>query len=207
MKIKLKYTLVTILKVYGIILGLYLILEIIENSFGSVDFSIVKSNTNLLKSFEKYNLLLLALKTLIIAPVIEEFIFREPLKKSKIGNNILFFVFCYSMLIIIIKPSLNFYFLNFYAVVLLLFNNFVQKKKKYILFSLIFTSIVFSAFHINNVETIDNVNNWHLYIYKVFPFIILGYGLGKIRLKLNVIWSIIGHSFFNLIPFVFKYIF
>lgn len=196
---KLKYTFLIILKVYILVFVIYSILGIIDHLSPTIDFSIAKSTNN----GNKTSILILALKTLFIAPIIEEFIFRKPIKHSKVNTIILLIVFFYSLLMSINKPNLNLYFLGAYSIILLLFHNLYKTKK--VLLPLIFTSIVFGCFHINNVQ-IDGSNQWYLYLYKIFPLIVLGFGLGLIRLKLNTFWSIIGHFIFNLIPFVFKYI-
>ena len=203
--IRLKFTLSVIVKVYIIIFVMYSILGVIDHFSNSIDFSIVKSISQGDKFNGTYFILWLGLKTLIIAPVVEEFIFRKPIKFSKSGSVILLVVVLYSILMIIIKPHLNFYFLGSYAILMLGFFYFFRKKKNMNYIPLIFTSLVFGVFHINNIEPVEP-HQWYLYIYNVFPIIILGIGLGLIRLRLNILWSIVGHSFFNLIPFFFKYI-
>lgn len=203
--IKFKFTLFIIVKVYILTFLLYLILGIIDHFSNSIDFSIVKSISEENEYNGTYFILWLGLKTLIIAPVVEEFIFRKPIKFSKSGSIILLLVVIYSVLMIIIKPHLNFYFLGAYSILMLGFYYFFKKKKNNNHIILIFTSLVFGVFHINNIVIVES-HQWYLYLYKVFPLIILGFGLGLIRLKLSVFWSIVGHSLFNLVPFFFKFI-
>jgi len=193
-----KFTLLVIVKVYIIIFVLYSILGIIDHLSTSIDFSIVKSISRGDKSNGVYFILWMGLKTLIIAPVVEEVVFRKPIKFSKCSSVIL-------LVMIIIKTHLNFYFLGTYAVLMLGLYYFLRERKNINYITLIFTSLVFGIFHINNIEPVEP-HQWFLYLYKVFPIIILGIGLGFLRLRLNILWGMIGHSLFNLIPFVFKYI-
>jgi hypothetical protein len=120
---------------------------------------------------------------------------------SKMSNVILIIVFTYSIISLIFTCDLNFYFLIFYSILVLAVNYLFNKKKvKLYSINLIITSVIFGLFHVNNFYLIDGAE-WYIYAYKIFPMIILGFGLGMIRLKLNVIWSIVGHSLFNLFPF------
>ena len=200
-----KYILLIIARVYLLVFILYSILGLIDHLSPSIDFSTVKSLRKESKPSEWKIILLLGLKSLIIAPVIEELMFRKPMKFSKISIIILLLTLLFSIITLVIKPNLNFYFLGTYVIFMLGFYFFFRKKKIMNYITLIFTSLVFGIFHVNNIETIET-HQWYLYIYKIFPLIILGFGLGVIRLKLNTLWSIVGHSFFNLIPFFFKYI-
>ena len=103
-----KFTLLVIVKVYIIIFVLYSILGIIDHLSTSIDFSIVKSISRGDKSNGVYFILWMGLKTLIIAPVVEEVVFRKPIKFSKCSSVILLVIILYSILMIIIK-TLMFY--------------------------------------------------------------------------------------------------
>jgi membrane protease YdiL (CAAX protease family) len=198
---KIKYTTIIIFKIYILVFILFLISELIDALVLSVDFSKIKSLNKKEENLDIYSILWLSIKVLIISPVSEEIIFRKPVKGSKMSNVILIIVFTYSIISLIFTCDLNFYFLIFYSILVLAVNYLFNKKKvKLYSINLIITSVIFGLFHVNNFYLIDGAE-WYIYAYKIFPMIILGFGLGMIRLKLNVIWSIVGHSLFNLFPF------
>ncbi len=185
---------------------LYSIFEVIDYLSLSIDFSIIKSIGKREKPSEWNSIFWFGLRSLIIAPIIEELIFRKPLKFSKRNSIILLLILLFSIITLIIKPNLNFFFLGAYALIMLSFYYFLKRKKKTLNYiTLIFSSFVFGFFHLSNIE-LPGTNQWYLIVYKIFPLIVLGFGLGFIRLKLNTFWSVIGHTLFNLIPFIFKYI-
>jgi|GEM_PF-3447279 len=204
-----KYTLSIVLLTYLCFFSFYLLLQVIDLFFESIDFSKLKEFKS--KSdfdFEENSFWHKAISALLLAPLIEELVFREPLKLSK-KNIIIPKLFLISSIIgLIIKRKFIFYLLIVYSIYLLLLFYFLQKpeKKNIVKLNVIITSILFGYLHIYTFDKVD-IAYWYLYLHKVIPLAIFGFFLAKIRLKLNTYWSILGHTVFNSIPFILSIIF
>jgi membrane protease YdiL (CAAX protease family) len=147
---------------------------------------------------------------LILAPIIEEFIFRLVLI-PKIRNFV--FLCCFTlimMLFFLIRNHPIYFFVFLLASMFIIYiikdkrllkrlQVFIIKNFRYIFY---FSCISFGFYHITNFSLID---------YKVIllsPFIVLpqvlgGFFLGFIRTRFGIIYSIIFHSMINVLPVLF----
>jgi hypothetical protein len=134
----------------------------------------------------------------LLAPIIEECVFRLNISKNikhhyfSICIGILYFIYC-----VIIGSFLNgSIFLIYTLITFSLFYFF--KNKISLTYLLIQSSLVFGLIHINNL---DHENVWNIisYIIYVLPLSIMGFYLGKIRIKHGIIFAIFGHFIKNTI--------
>jgi membrane protease YdiL (CAAX protease family) len=204
---KIKELFKTILWMYGIIFICTLFLKIIDFFvYKSTNFSfydIIFSQQN--KNFGKYPIYYL----LILAPFIEELLFRLPLSLKKI--HLFFSLFSYSLYILFFTllsgKLLNtniyfkiFFFLFISLLIYFLINqskfDFIKKKYYPIYFYLL--CIIFGLIHLFNFYKV--VPNNLLFIAPLFilPQIILGCFAGYLRLKNGFLWGFVLHIIFNI---------
>lgn len=130
----------------------------------------------------------------IRTPIIEEIVFRSLL----VINNLSILLFFNIFLI----PVWKFYFSSNTSFILSICSAFIfnqlniLKVKEKINLALIYLSSF--AFGILHVESFSNITLYDLQI--VIPKIFVGFLLAMIRIKFGLLFSIISHSFINLIP-------
>ena len=180
--------------------------DLIINAFSR--FSFVEAiDTVQAKAAENYDVLFF----LAVAPVLEELIFRLPLKISRV--NILvsllsaYVVFYLSSRHISSLANLNeiFKIVGFglictilvFRLKPILINSFY---KKYFGIYFYATTLAFGLIHINNFIAIVPQNLIWLSPIFILAQIISGFFLGYIRLKNGITWSILLHFLFNLMP-------
>jgi Type II CAAX prenyl endopeptidase Rce1-like len=149
-----------------------------------------------------------AFKILILAPIIEEVIFRLPLNLNKItigvslsmlsllyvGDSLLqFSVHLFSSWIKVIAIFFTILFCYFFIPKKGL--NIIKSKYFYIYFYLI--TICFGLVHITNFK-IDNYYMCFLYIPFILPQFFLGFFTGYIRIKNGFLWCVLMHFIFNI---------
>lgn len=199
---KIKFVLVSLLYAYVGVILLKLILEFIS--------SYLNFNIHIEKSNNKRDLVKFFISIILIAPIVEELIFRLHLifKKKYFILSLLILV---SILISeIIKDKFSnlniFFYLSYISYLLVIY--FIRKNKKFVdalyyeKFNILINCLFFALFHITNYKAI-NFDNIYIYIINVIPMFIFGFYFSKIRLKLNIYWAIFAHMISNSIPFIF----
>lgn len=147
------------------------------------------------------NLYLKFFLTVIYAPVMEELVFRSGISsKRKYVILMLAALMIYSVIPITQGKYLFIIILSIYPIVQLCFFKFLKHKKYYLPISLIFSSLLFAALHYNNFNH-EIMKNLFSYLIMLSPLAILGFFLGKIRIKLGLVYAILGHMIINLIGF------
>lgn len=156
-------------------------------------------------NFEKnkpQNKFLFIIESLLIIPILEELLTRCYLN-LKLRNLIISFLTCIILYIIaIIKDydflliSLPFLFIYLLLLIFLVKINSLNTKnynKNLIVF---LGAIFFAILHLNKI---NDLNYYNLLVYiGLIPSFIIGIGLGYVRLKLGLIYSIFLHSLYNL---------
>jgi hypothetical protein len=154
---------------------------------------------------------------LVFAPIVEEIIFRLPLKIKKLNLFIslaVAFLFFYYLSAISSMATLKFFlifipyliclgFLIFFVVKTSFLENF---KEKYYIFYFYGLSVIFGLLHLTNF--IEDVPNKLILFSPIFTFfqIISGVFLSYTRIKYGLIWSIALHMIINL-PATIRYFF
>ncbi|MEF9476725.1 hypothetical protein ACR1PO_06905 [Chryseobacterium sp. RRHN12] len=145
------------------------------------------------------------IKIVLIAPVIEEILFRLALRRSKLNLAIfasfLYFAAFYKSFYKISLVDINFYYvLTTSFVVGFIFyskSNYFPKINliEFKMFTIISITL-FGLMHINNIKPIFNLVLF--YPFYVIPQMIMAYFITNIRLKFNFWWGVILHCFINL---------
>jgi len=136
----------------------------------------------------------------IFAPLLEEAVFRYPLKKCK---------FVYIALVLGCLISFTFhnrlFTYSFIAVNIISFVLFFFFKKATLPLSVLIIYIVlFSLIHVENYNINDlKVLPWGLLIYQFFPQLLLGIIVTYIRIKTRFLYALAYHSAYNLVIFIF----
>ncbi len=147
------------------------------------------------------NLYLKFFLTVIYAPVIEELIFRSGISSKRKYIIVMIVATVIYCIIPITQGKYSFIILlSIYTIVQLCLFKFVKHKKYYLPISLIFSSILFAALHYNNFNH-EIMKNLFSYLIMLSPLAILGFFLGKIRIKLGLVYAILGHMIINVIGF------
>jgi|TARA_B110000902_G_C14220453_1_gene554925 hypothetical protein len=125
----------------------------------------------------------------VLMPIIEEYIFRYSIVKSKFWQIIT------SILLIVIVSSLNFNYLLIISLVLFLIVTFYFRKKDLIFSNLMiyFSSLCFAFSHLQNLESTSSLSI-------ISPIIVI-FGLGliliSIRIRYGIFYSILVHILYN----------
>lgn len=184
--------------------------------FYVVDFELTKQITEYQKNkLFKYGLWENVSYILIFGPVIEEIIFRLPLKVKK--NNIavsvtfaimiLFFGGLFSISIYSVKTYVKFIGLFFCLVTLYLTKqDFIDKLRPqfYSVYFYLF-AVLFATIHIGNFEKAVPLEYLWFVPLLILPQFIMGIFFGYIRLKNGFLWGVLMHSLTNL-PAVVLYL-
>lgn len=201
LKGKIWYTLIIMGKVYLSIFIFLLFYELIINKiFFDIITDDLPNNSSVNKPiWRKF------FSALILAPIIEEYLFRAPIKKIIYFWILGLLVTILAIISIVLKNQIHYLILLVYGIYLLLIYFFNYKRVgdfglNIIILNILITSLVFGFFHIRDFEDFDVSKNWLLYLKKSIPMVILGLGLARIRLKYNTYWSMIGHLMFNSVP-------
>ncbi len=152
-------------------------------------------------------------RSCLIAPIIEETIFRLPLKLNKWNIAISLSTFSLFFFNDITASNLFTYYSLFRiisAILILVFFYHVKKefklsKTNFQIYFLILTS-VFALIHIFNFYKVIPVNLILISFLYVFPQFYLGLFCGYLRLKNGFLWSIFLHSIYNSIALLLIFI-
>ncbi|WP_171047953.1 type II CAAX prenyl endopeptidase Rce1 family protein [Pedobacter xixiisoli] len=148
---------------------------------------------------------------LLFAPIVEELIFRLPLKTSRI-NILTSFVFAYLLFVFISKEELDIFntatlmssiayffiaFLIVYKLPIHLLQFQTEKSYRIYFYAM---ALIFGLLHIFNF--MDLVPTHLLFFAPIFVIhqMIVGFFLAYLRLKRGILWSILLHFLFNLPP-------
>ena len=202
---KLKCTFFYIIKSYLFIFLFLILLELIfflldiDNDFKNV----IKNKKPLPSDYK------LLFNTLLLAPLVEEIIFRLHLK----FKDQYFFISIVALIFIIIRfhflDSILSGILSIYVIILLIIW-FLSKKsiftQKIFEINYILSILFFGLSHIINLKVID-LSLWQVNLFYFVPILIVGYFLSKIRFHLNIVYSIFAHFIFNITPFLLSFLF
>lgn len=147
------------------------------------------------------NKFLFMIESLLIIPILEELLTRCYLN-LKLRNLIISLLSCMILFFIAITKDYDFLLMSlpFLFVYLLLLFFLVKKNiltNNYNKHLLVFLgAIFFAVLHLNKVDDF-NYSNLLVYI-GLIPSFIIGVGLGYIRLKLGLIYTIFLHSLYNM---------
>lgn len=140
------------------------------------------------------------LNACVVAPLIEESVFRINLSK-KIKNHYIS-ISVASLFVVLTLLNSDYYngvpFLIYSIFILLLYQ--LTKANFPIKILLIISSIVFGLIHIDNMNH-GNVLNPISYLVYTAPFMVLGYFFGLIRLKHGILFAILAHFLKNFVAF------
>jgi len=148
------------------------------------------------------NLSFLFLSTVIIAPTMEELIFRIGITKRKLNFYILLLATLIYLTLAFLKSKYIFSLaIAIYPVSQYLLYRFFGNDKNYFSISIIFSAIYFGLIHIFNFNH-DLMKNLFSYAVMILPLMVFGYTFGKIRLKLGIGYAILAHMILNFIGFM-----
>ena len=186
---------------------------IISNLLAEFIFDIDLSNLKFIEKERKinnhsYGLLIKIIQLLLITPIIEELIFRLPIRPSKKGILFTIIALSYTIILSLIKGGYYTWLFLSIGIIIAIYSYFYSRgvtRSKYENKAIVLSSIIFGLFHFLNFETFD-ISLWYYYLYKTFPLMILGFFLAKIRLESSIFFCILAHSIFNLPPFIINFL-
>lgn len=193
----------------------YLLVSIIDLIIRStVGFSFMEAINGAQKTASNQNN---ALYFLLLAPIAEELIFRLPLKISRV-NIFISAVMAYFLFYLSHKPISSLITANelikvtaFISLIILVLSilkerilSFVQHQYFGVYFYAMIT--VFGLLHVTNFLSAIPGNLIVLAPLFAFHQVIVGFFLGYLRLKNGLIWCILLHSLFNLLPTISYFI-
>lgn len=210
-KIKIKNLFISYLCVIALIAIVVFLLKSVDSiliklGFASVINVFFKSNDKI----NHYGFL----KVAIIAPIIEEVLFRIILKPYL--KNLLIFSFCLVLFIIngtltnLDIKSYNFYFSLIIGIFLMVFvckNKILIQRKilnniRYVI--VIYSILFFGLLHLNNIKNIEGFDPNLIVIYPIFtlPQIIMAYFITNLRIKYGFVWGYLLHIIINSMSFI-----
>ena len=131
----------------------------------------------------------------VLVPIIEEFIFRAPLKRTKVS----FWCFCFGF----IYFSIGFFYRNYFAYGFLwiaALSIFLLFRYKFNLNGLVYLSaLLFGFIHLQNLD-FDYTSIFGAIVY-IFPIFFGGLVLSYIRFKYSLLAAILFHSLHNLVGY------
>lgn len=194
---------------YLLIIGFLIISNSLSEFIFEVNLSELKfTETERKVSNNSYGLFFKLIQLLLITPIIEELIFRSPIRYSKAGFLLTLAALFYAIIISTTKESAFKWIIICISILIVGYSFFYKKtieKITYEKWAVIISSIIFGLFHFVNFEVFE-IEIWYYYIYKLFPLMILGFFLAKIRLESSIAFCIIAHSIFNIPPFIIKFL-
>jgi len=138
----------------------------------------------------------------LYAPILEELVFRSGITQKRKHIFIMITAFIIFSTLPIIKEKFIFVgLLCLYVLLQISFFKYFKSKNYYISLSIITSALFFAALHYNNFNhsVMDNIFS---YLIMLSPLFVLGFFFGKIRVKLGVLYAIIGHMIVNFIGFL-----
>lgn len=204
--IKLKSSTIYVLKhlgfsycaVFGILMIYNILLKIFPEYLQHT--SEIKASFN--SKMSGKNLSFLFFSTVIIAPVMEELIFRIGITKRKRNFYILLLATLIYLSLAIIQGKYVFSLaVSIFSISQYLLYRFFGNDKNYFSISIIFSAIYFGLIHIFNFNH-DLMRNVFSYAVMILPLMVFGFAFGKTRVKLGVGYAILAHMILNFIGFM-----
>ncbi len=186
---------------YGIIFLVFFIYILAQKLFPHSLQSVQDISQPYLTEIGPSNLYLKFLLIVIYAPVMEELVFRSGISSER--KYIVIMLTALAIYSVIPLTQGNFIFvilLCIYPIFQIVLFKFLRHKNYYFLTSTIFSALLFAALHYNNFNH-EIMKNLFSYLIMLSPLAILGFFLGKIRIKLGLVYAILGHMIINLIGF------
>lgn len=214
----LQHKIINLLKNYGLMLACYIafflflgVLQILLPEFDLQQYQQTDINRLLFENPLQFFLL-----AVIVAPVIEEGMFRTLIRPTP--NEFVFFLSCWLLVLItFLMPAGAHWFIRFSFLFLFLLVTFMALRefipiqwqwkiclvlKRYYIGIWILTSLIFGIVHIYNYVEGFELN--FVLVLLIFPRIIAGIFFGKIKLEnRSLIWPITMHAMNNGIVFLF----
>lgn len=182
-----------------LILLLALLLVIIPYAF-FIDLIGLDQFDHKLEEFLKSNKFLVVIMTIVLAPVLEELIFRYHLNFKKSATLIGFalsFIFTYNSMVLLIIATLYFGFV---------FIKLLLKQKPNLKFCIYASTTLFALVHLINFENFDLAQHFYWVPFLVGAQFIIGLVLSFIRVNYGIYTSILFHGVYNavlVIPVIF----
>lgn len=180
------YLLLNLIIVFVLVYPIDLLFPEIGESYGAME------------DFTPFEFMLMAV---LLAPPLEEFVFRLPMRYSK--RNLRIWLFLVALFMLTFQYIISLILIAFWLY-WTIFGKTRQFEVKIMRFYrrygvAIFWcfTLVFAAVHLSNfsMETLPA----HLYLIAIVPQIITGIGLGIVRLRFGFWWAMLMHALFNLI--------
>ena len=190
--------------IYVANISVHLLINLIDSLCVDVDLEPYQNIKKETKNSWIYNLVLF----LIIGPVIEELVFRKPIKNHSYYTVIPTILFVFSIVAYCFTYEFSFLLLLVYGIYLMaLFFIYrsVLFSNRIVTINWIISSLIFGVLHLynHNFHELNLDISGLLYVIEALsPLIIAGFGFGYIRIKLDTYWSVIAHSIYNFLPFV-----
>lgn len=162
---------------------------------------------------EKYRLdfsLWVVILTLVIAPILEELVFRNwlSLKAEDIRSSIIFclpgILFWFS-----INEVHLLHYISFGVLMLLYFLSYFYKGTQAQFLYISLSSLIFGIIHLTHIEDVDE-KPYLFIILNTMPQVICGYYFAKVRLERGILYAIALHFLVNILPVLsalFRYLF
>jgi membrane protease YdiL (CAAX protease family) len=184
-----KNDVVFVLRHSFLMISTILLIELLKNIFNYNE-----SSVSIIEEEFKKNFFFTTIGVLIFAPIIEELIFRVPLKKnSLVWCSVVFIsIYIFSSNLLIIKILCLIYVLS------IILYQYYDKSKLMLYLIMILSTISFVAIHIDNYD-ITAIEHFTVYNYIVLflPQFFLSVVLIKVRMQKNVLSAVLTHSLYN----------
>lgn len=184
-----KNDVVFVLRHSFLMISTILLVELLKNIFNYNE-----SSLSIIEEEFKKNFFFTTVGVLIFAPIIEELIFRVPLKKnSLVWCSVVFIsIYIFSSNLLIIKILCLIYVLS------IILYQYYDKSKLMLYLIMILSTISFVAIHIDNYD-ITAIEHFTVYNYIVLflPQFFLSVVLIKVRMQKNVLSAVLTHSLYN----------
>ncbi|WP_293311022.1 CPBP family intramembrane glutamic endopeptidase [Pedobacter sp. UBA5917] len=197
-----------------LLLDLFFAGLVITTYYILVHFKIIKEYVQEIDILKKYGLTVTLLLVCIIAPVLEEFLFRWHLRKKYLP---IYFV-CFTLGLIsnyFIKSSFLtwpvYLFFIFIALILQVYFKTMDIRKRLVFqqrsfgYLLYYSAIIFGLIHLNNIKGLTLSDP--AFILFVISQGFMGLSLGYLRIKYGLIYSILLHAFYNFIMVILAFFF
>lgn len=185
-----------------LLLSVYLILDLVITVLIGwpihIAFPEIDEAYGAMEGFTELEFLLMAV---FLAPPLEEFLFRLPLRYSK--RNLRIWLVCTALFVLAFQYMISLILFSFWLYWLSKGKDrqfdvkIMRVYKRFGVAIFWFFALFFAAIHLSNFTA--NSLPVHLYLPAIAPQIIAGISLGVTRLRLGFWWAMLLHALFNLI--------
>lgn len=203
---KLKYSTIFVVKKlaisYCIVFGILFLYTILLNIFPNYLQEISEIKTSFNSKIKNKSLSFLFLSSVILAPIMEELVFRIGITSKRLNFYILLLASLVYLILTIVQNKYIFSLaISIYPISQYLLYRFFRIDKNYFSISIFFSAVYFGLIHIFNFNH-EEMRNIFSYAVMILPLIVFGYTFGKIRVKLGISYAILAHMILNLIGFL-----